>query len=562
MRKSVFRYYQTRINDTFFHANVIDLSSESDRLSIEEKQGILEQHMKSFDRSLDSNIKQLIVNETYYPGFPLMCHILSADLNLIQDSKLDPYPMLIKHINEFSSSFQLRYHYCCLVLAFMHNCAFDINDLALCQNADFAGDDDEGKEKIENIIRSCNISSRDENCFSNLKNGFESLSGSFFAYKPPIYTILHESITRAVAYTYGIENTWIFLKYSNSAVVREFFRIKSDANEIIDYNQKIIIDPICQERMAYQLAKRFVCDIKQGQITDVFLNPSCLNEIFQRIFCKVLDTNGELIDLMFSSSERKEYLITDKAQRTKCPFDKVISSCTPVHWLCSLGLKQILELVLSRSDNKPELLNSLKGRVSPLHIAAGHGQLEVVKHLLEDIGVNVNETLSTTFDNSYKMNERYAGFTPLHFAAKNGYKSIVDYLLSYGGNPNLSCNDGTTPLMLAAQEGHFDTMLTLIDGKADVNLQNNEEKSKQSALFLAARNGKIQCVKKLIDNGADKELSDIHRTSPLLVALLNEKYETAKYLFQLGASIYAKNIEGKSPLEVTKLLNINLFDQV
>lgn len=595
MRKSIFCYYQTRIKDTIFHANVIDLSSESNRLSIEEKQGILEQKIKHLNGHIDSNLKQLILNESYYPGFPLMCYRLSADSNLTKNINLDPYAMLLEHINEFSSSVAFRYHYCCLVLAFMHDCAFDINDFTLCRNAEFAEDDSKGKEKIENIIKSCHISSGDEKCFSNLIYGFESLSGSFFAYKPPIYTILHESITRAVAYTYGIGNTRILLKYSNSAVIREFVRIKSDANKRSDYNGKIIIDPICQEQMANQLAKRFVCDIKQGHLTDVFRNPSCLNETFQRIFSKVLDTNDELIDFMCSSSEQKEYLITDRAQRMKCPFNKVISSCTPVHWLCSLGLKQILELVLSRSDNKPELLNSLQGRVSPLHIAAGHGQLEVVKYLLEDIGVNVNEKLNAKFEDDPQIDERYAGCSPLHFAASknfqevvayllqnkadpnliddhgcssmllaagSGYAAVVEYLLSYGGNPNLSCNDGTTPLMLAAQEGHFDTMLKLIDGKADINLQNNGEKCEQSALFLAARNGRIQCVKKLIDKGADKELSDIHRTSPLLAALLSEKYETAKYLFQLGASINAKNIDGKSPLEVSKSLNINLFDQV
>ncbi|CAC5408455.1 unnamed protein product [Mytilus coruscus] len=189
MRNSIFRYYQTRINDTIFssnvidlssESNVIDLSSESNRLSIEEKQGILEENIKYLTGNIDSNIKQLIVNESYYPGFPLMCYKLCADSSLPKNINLDPYRMVVEHISEFSSSEPFRYHYCCLVLAFMHNCDFDINDFTLCKNANFVGNDVTGKEKIENIIKSCHISSRDDNCFSNLKNGFEALSGSFF----------------------------------------------------------------------------------------------------------------------------------------------------------------------------------------------------------------------------------------------------------------------------------------------------------------------------------------------------------------------------------------------
>lgn len=51
--------------------------------------------------------------------------------------------------------------------------------------------------------------------------------------------------------------------------------------------------------------------------------------------------------------------------------------------------------------------------------------------------------------------------TPLHIACIYGRTKIVKMLLSHGGDINIKCNEGMTPIMYAIQENHFDVIRTI-----------------------------------------------------------------------------------------------------
>jgi ankyrin repeat protein len=78
-------------------------------------------------------------------------------------------------------------------------------------------------------------------------------------------------------------------------------------------------------------------------------------------------------------------------------------------------------------------------KVTPLHIAAGCGDVSIVKCLVE-MGAIVNARA--------KMQH-----TPLYMAAMNGYYPIVEYLLSRGADPRLGRYE-KTPEMIARECGH------------------------------------------------------------------------------------------------------------
>ncbi|CAG2207339.1 unnamed protein product [Mytilus edulis] len=136
IRKPLFKDNEIRIKETIFREYVIDFSSEINRISKEDKIGIIFKHMKRTGKCLDFNIINQIKTDSYYPGFPLFCHFISSNPNSYKNETLDPCFIIIEELKQFST--MERFHYCCIVLAFMHENEFDINDLAACANIEFS----------------------------------------------------------------------------------------------------------------------------------------------------------------------------------------------------------------------------------------------------------------------------------------------------------------------------------------------------------------------------------------------------------------------------------------
>ena len=61
----------------------------------------------------------------------------------------------------------------------------------------------------------------------------------------------------------------------------------------------------------------------------------------------------------------------------------------------------------------------------------------------------------------------HLGWTPLHYAASKSQVAVVDYLLSQGAMPNAPAPNGSSPIMMAARAGSFDTVQVLLDAGAD-----------------------------------------------------------------------------------------------
>lgn len=84
----------------------------------------------------------------------------------------------------------------------------------------------------------------------------------------------------------------------------------------------------------------------------------------------------------------------------------------------------------------------------------------------------------------------------LMWAALNGYEDIVRLLLEESGaNVNFKDEFNRTPLMLAALNGHGNTIMILINEGADVNLQDSDG---ETAVVYAALNGQADIVNLLV----------------------------------------------------------------
>lgn len=91
-------------------------------------------------------------------------------------------------------------------------------------------------------------------------------------------------------------------------------------------------------------------------------------------------------------------------------------------------------------------------------VAAGDGDLSRVRELIEHHSISPNVPDSFTY-------------TPMHAAASYGHLDILTYLISKGGNVNVSDEDGDTPLSTVE---NIETARFLVDNGADIMWRNNE----------------------------------------------------------------------------------------
>ncbi|KAI0925991.1 hypothetical protein AcW1_008278 [Taiwanofungus camphoratus] len=91
-------------------------------------------------------------------------------------------------------------------------------------------------------------------------------------------------------------------------------------------------------------------------------------------------------------------------------------------------------------------------------IAAGDGDLERVRELVE------NQSVSPNVPDSYT-------YTPMHAAASYGHLHVLDYLISQGGDVNVTDSDGDTPLYVVE---NIETARYLVERGATVDRRNIE----------------------------------------------------------------------------------------
>jgi ankyrin repeat protein len=136
------------------------------------------------------------------------------------------------------------------------------------------------------------------------------------------------------------------------------------------------------------------------------------------------------------------------------------------------------------------------------------------------------------------------GYYPLEKAIEIGYScEQVRHLLVLGANPN-TCSCSGTPLMSAVERNDEDILNLLIEAKANINTQVEEG---FTALMLAALNGHISMVKRIIELGANPDITtidDFPRTA-LVCAAEYKHQEVFNYLLPLTYSEEQKNLAAK-----------------
>eukprot|EP00111_Clytia_hemisphaerica_P004104 TCONS_00011733-protein len=238
---------------------------------------------------------------------------------------------------------------------------------------------------------------------------------------------------------------------------------------------------------------------------------------------------------------------------------------TPIHLAAHHGRLNVLKLLLSYD---PTLLNmtDLTGNTL-INIAAHKGHVSVVEYLLKETEIDFrlkNKHGNTSFHSATlgrrlkvlkvllhyhpeAINETNKdGNTPLHLASERGYATIMQLLLSRGARGTKRNNRNKTPFHLSPLEGqkvfrkfeNYKDILTKCSNDLAPLLITKRYEDDDTALHIAAFfETKFDVIRLLVQSGHSVNCYNCHNQTPLFVAVEMENTINARTLVTLGGRV-------------------------
>lgn len=136
------------------------------------------------------------------------------------------------------------------------------------------------------------------------------------------------------------------------------------------------------------------------------------------------------------------------------------------------------------------------------------------------------------------------------YAVYEGHQELAVALHAQRVSTDLVCNDGDTPMLLAAQRGHLRTMMWLRE--TGIGSIDDRDVDGSTAMRLACLCGSLEAVQWLDQEGADLTSPDSFGTTPLMAACTSGSVSLVEwFLEEKGAVVTGLHGEGENVPQTT-----------
>lgn len=210
--------------------------------------------------------------------------------------------------------------------------------------------------------------------------------------------------------------------------------------------------------------------------------------------------------------------------------NRVGKGCTLLLTLKYMGADVMKWLITQKHAGVEEV--GKKGHTTLMR-SAMRGDLSTVKWLVEEAKANIEHACYSE-----------GGLTATAFACKQGHLAIAQYLICERGAVYESC--AFSCVGLAIENGHFELVQWFVNGLGvSVSYKSLQH---LSLLIVAVRANKLEIVKWLVGEGADKEDTTPNKRTALMFSSSLGYFDIVKFLVSSGANLCSRSRSAKFPL--------------
>ena len=373
-----------------------------------------------------------------------------------------------------------------------------------------------------------------------LRSCMSALKKTYVKETKTSFTFLHGPLFEVISYCIGENIINCIINYADSSFIKSRIQFLS----LNQPHDKLTIMLKENDNLQKLYFDRLLTDIKKGLNWDVFNNRQIQFSEYRRLFKDYLKKHLKPEDLTSGPGDSTAlHVISDQGfddlvsifidlKTIKTMINKKNSSGkTALHLASSKGYTKLAKDLILNEANAAQLDDD---NLTPLHEACKNGHVDTVELLL-----NRTHNQKKTWVSKNKVHI-------LHTVCENGHTNMIKKILNYDKDVNIKTEEGCTPLYLACNAGHYDTVLMLLEEcKAKMNSANKKGKT---PLFIACEKNRETIVHLLLAKGASVDKIDQHGSTALHISCSLGFENISENLLQKGASINKRDSNGNTPL--------------